>query len=100
MDGWKNTWQRLEEAGVPILPIERLMEQPVRDQLRQAGVVYGVDVNTQLGSVFYGTSANNSPAEMDPEQVVAFSLDFDSNDVDYLTAATRRAKGSCCRHDD
>jgi hypothetical protein len=100
MDGWKSTWQRLEEAGVPILPVERLMEQPVRKQLRVAHVVYGVDINTQLGSVFYGTSANDLADEMDPQNVVAFSLDFDSNEVDYLTAATRRAKGSCCRHDD
>ena len=100
MDGWKNTWQRLEEAGVPIVPVERLTEEPIRTQLSQAGVIYGVDIHTQLGSVFYGSPDTTASADLDPKQVLAFSLDFDSNDVDYLTAATRRAKGSCCRHDD
>jgi hypothetical protein len=94
MDGWKNSWERLEQAGVPILPIDSLSDDEVRGRMKGASVVYGVDVNTKLGSIFYGES-DCDPAATDPAQALAFYMDFDSNDPDFLAHATRRCKGSC-----
>src|SRR4051812_48525101 len=98
MDGcWKNTWERLEEAGVPIVPVERLAESEMLQRLADAGFVYGVDLNTRLGAVFFG---DGEPSAMDRTRTVAFALDFDTNDLDRLSAATRKMKGSCCHRDD
>jgi hypothetical protein len=96
--GWKSTWDRLEEAGIPIVPVEKLAEDPVLKRLAGAGIVYGVDIHTHLGAVFFGD--NCAPIALDPGTTVAFSLDFDSNDVDHLVAATRRLKGGCALRDE
>ena len=95
---WKSTWDRLEEAGIPIMPVERLAEDPVLKKLAGAGMVYGVDIHTHLGAVFFGDSC--APVSLDPGKTIAFGLDFDSNDVDALVAATRRFKGGCAMGDE
>src|SRR4051812_34475991 len=82
MDGWKNTWERLEEAGVPIVPVERLAESEMLQRLANAGVVYGVDLHTKLGAVFFG---DRETGAMDRARTVAFALDFDTNDLDRLS---------------
>ena len=99
MTDCKSTWDRLQDAGVEILPMSAVNDSEVRAAMRRAEVIYGVDVNTRMGSVFYGVERNEASGKCkfneNPAQVVAVAIDFDSNELDSLAATTQELKGSC-----
>jgi hypothetical protein len=99
MTGCKSTWERLQDAGVEIVPMGALNDAAMRSQIRDAEVIYGVDVNTHMGSVFYGVEWNEASGKCkfneNPSHVVAVAIDFDSNELDSLAATTQELKGTC-----
>ncbi len=88
-----------DPLGETPLPSKSLQDAEVRDQLRNAKIVFGVDSSMGDWSFFYG---KNSLADVilsghpSDEQVISFLYDGRTDELEWLYAAVRTLKGSCC----
>jgi hypothetical protein len=78
--------------------LKALEHREVRELLCQADIVLGRDVSTRQMVPFFGneTTARVQQTGQADVKCIMFDLDFDSDQLNYLVAAVRTLKGSCC----
>jgi hypothetical protein len=84
-------------------PHIRVIQDPVvREEIKNAGVIFGVDSATGAPSIFYGREmlkeiAKGHAAEWGPQKILAFKYDSNHGDeLEYFYAAVEVLKGECC----
>jgi hypothetical protein len=79
---------------------EAIARPEVREQIRDAGVIFGTDVhNPGNRSLFFGKANLErilKSGRARATRVTAVPVDFDTDDVEVLVAACITLKGSCC----
>jgi hypothetical protein len=82
--------------------ISVIQDPAVREEIKKAGVIFGVDSATGAPSIFYGKEmlkeiARGRAAEWDAQVILAFKYDSTQGDeLEYLYAAVEVLKGECC----
>jgi hypothetical protein len=81
-------------------PVRDIRHEAVRDAIHEADIIFGVDVKDRENvSLFYGESLLKRSVRTNKTvraRVLWFSLDFATDELEYLVAAVMTLKGSCC----
>jgi hypothetical protein len=81
------------------LPVKAIEQAEVRDSIKDADIILGVDNHTGEEALFYGESMLKRIVRTDQAEsakVMRFGLDFSMSELEYLCAAVMILKGSCC----
>jgi hypothetical protein len=87
-------------AGENPMPVISLQRPEVRDRVKQASVVLGVDADGNE-TLFYGRrmlediARRGHTTEFGPQVVIRFAVDPQTDDPEYLCTAVAVLKGSC-----
>ena len=82
-------------------PVRRIEEPGVREQMKDAGLIWGCDTASDCVALFYGREmlediAKGRDSEFDAQAHIAFELDFRTEDLEYLCAAVQTHRGAHC----
>jgi hypothetical protein len=83
------------------LPISALAQDPVRELVRSAGLIWGYDPKQNRMPLFYGREllediAKGRASEFAHQMLLCFTIDLTTDEPESLRAAVESLKGSCC----
>jgi hypothetical protein len=83
------------------LPVQTIDQEPVRELILKADLIWGFDPQLDTMSLFYGRDklqdiARGREAEFGPQMLLCFRLDATSNDPATLAKTVQSLRGSCC----
>lgn len=91
------------KVGAECLPLRSIARPEIRERVKGAGLILGWDTRTRRLIVFYGAEIwgeflRRHETEWTAPLVIGFQYDSDlaKDDLEYLVAAVRTLKGSCC----
>ncbi len=82
-------------------PVQRIEEPDIREQMKEAGLIWGCDTASDCVALFYGREmlediSKGRDSEFDPQITIAFELDFRTEELEYLCAAVQKLRGAHC----
>lgn len=88
----------MDDIRARAIPFTRIEEAKVREWIRQADVIYGLDSASDGIAIFYGREiiediAKGRQDEFDAKLTLAFTLRFCSQDLEALCATVQDLKG-------
>ena len=92
----------LQSVGPHAPPVTDLIKNPALLRLlKAADLVWGYDTTRQTLSMFYGKErmddiSRGQADEFGPSQMIVFSLDFATDELEQFIAIVEELKGSCC----
>jgi hypothetical protein len=89
------------EVGEEALSLGALADPAIRERVQRAGIILGWDRRTRRLIVFFGEELwgeflRRHEAEWTPPFIMAFAFDSSGDELEYLVAAIKVLKGSCC----
>ena len=84
-------------SDIELIPLEAIADPTVRETMKAADVIFGVDVSRGTENIFWGRTALRkivNSGKSKPLKVMRFAYDQRTDSLEYLCAAVEVVKGA------